>query len=304
MADSAPTKEERARIKEERALVKEARGTEKEKVRAAAEARGDPRRLYAAIGELAARHPAPEPGQAEDLTRYEYRVFSQNGEDGVLAELLRRLATAPRHFVEFGIGPGAEGNAVFLADVMGWAGCFIEPDPAGYADLERKYRPVERVETLQAAVTAENVEELFGRAGVPDEPGVVSIDVDGNDYWLWKALERYRPQVVVIEYNSSLDPHRQLVQPYDPEWRNSGKDFFGASLGALRALGESKGYRLVHTELAGVNAFFVRADLEARLPASGQVPARPPNFDLAGRRHRSDTSGATYIDLQDQGRRG
>ncbi len=301
MSDPVPTKEERAREKEERALVKEARGAEKEKVKAAAAVRGDSRRLYASIGELATRHPDAE--HTEDLTRHEYRVFSQNGEDGVVAELLRRLAGAPRHFVEFGIGPGTEGNAVFLADVMGWAGCFIEPDPAGYADLERKYRFVGRVETLEASVTAENVEALFDRAGVPEEPGIVSIDVDGNDYWLWKALERYRPQVVVIEYNSSLDPHRQLVQPYDPGWRNSGTDFFGASLGALRALGESKGYRLAHTELAGVNAFFVRADLDAELPDPAEVPARPPNFDLAGRSHRPHASGATYIDLAEESRR-
>lgn len=299
MADSAASKAERARLKEARALLKEERGTEKEKVRAAAAVRGDPRRLYASIGELAGRHPDAE--HLEDLTRYEYRVFSQNGEDGVLAELLSRVPSTPRYFVEFGIGPGAEGNAVFLADVMGWAGSFIEPDPAGYADLERKYRSVERVGTLQAAVTAENVEALFDRLGVPEEPGVLSIDVDGNDFWIWKAIERFRPHLVVIEYNSSLDPGRQLAQRYDPEWRNSGTDFFGASLGALRALGASKGYRLVHAELAGVNAFFVRGDLDAELPAPHDVPARPPNFDLAGRKHRYDASGASYIDLEAEG---
>ncbi len=130
-------------------------------------------------------------------------------------------------------------------------------------------------------VTPTNIEEIFSRAGVPAEPDVLSIDIDGGDYWIWEAIANYRPRVVVVEYNSTIDPGRRLVQPRErTSW--DGTDFFGASLAALRALGESKGYRLVHTELTGLNAFFVREDLAGeRFSQADRVPARGfPNYFL------------------------
>ena len=255
------------------------------------------RLLYSLIGELARRH---EPSNAPvhpgpELAPFELRVFSQNGEDGVIAELARRVGAPGRFFVEFGIGPGLEGNCVFLAQVLGWSGLFIEPDGEAHGALEHRFRGHPGVRTELAGVTPENVEELFESHGVPPEPDVLSIDVDGNDYWIWEALESFRPRIVVIEYNASLDHSRRLVQPLDPDSLYDGTDFYGASLGALRALGESKGYRLAHTDLAGVNAFFVRADLDARLPE--RVPARDINLFLAGTRHQRHPGGKAYLDL-------
>jgi hypothetical protein len=151
-----------------------------------------------------------------DLTRFERRVFSQNGEDGVVAEVLRRVGAPGRWFVEFGAGTGHEGICVALADVLGWSGLFLEVDRYAFGELARKYRGERRVQTVRAAVTAENVEELFAAAEVPLEPDVVSIDVDGNDWWIWRALRGYRPRLVVVEYNGNLDPGAALVKPYDP----------------------------------------------------------------------------------------
>jgi hypothetical protein len=127
------------------------------------------------------RFPPYTPARARS---FELRVFSQNGEDGVIAELVRRTGAPGRFFVEFGIGSGGEGNCVFLADVLGWSGLFMEPDPDAHAALTRKFEGHPGVATLHATVTPENVEELFERAGVPAEPDVLSIDVDGNDYWI------------------------------------------------------------------------------------------------------------------------
>jgi hypothetical protein len=243
---------------------------------------------YLALAELAQRHAAeevPAPSPQEPLTRYELRVFSQNGEDGVLAELLRRLGTTSRWFVEFGIENGTEGNCVFLADVMGWSGLFMEPADDAYEELLRKYSANPRVRTERAFVRPDNVEELFARAGVPAEPDVLSIDVDGNDYWVWEAITEYSPRIVVIEYNAHWPAQARWVQPYDPEsvWQRT--DHQGASLGALRSLGERKGYRLIHTELTGNNAFFVRADVPAVLPAPEVIPLRAPNYYLIGVSH-------------------
>lgn len=263
------------------------------------------RTLYTALALLAERHRAVsgQPGGSADtgsLAAYELRVFSQNGEDGVLAEILARVGVGERYFVEFGVESGREGNCVYLADVAGWQGLFMDCDDDFFAGLERKYRGAgDRVRTVQAMITPENVQELFTASEVPAKLDVLSIDVDGADYWIWEAVDAYRPRVVVIEYNSALDPHRRLVQPADLEGGWDGTSYYGASLGALRSLGERKGYRLVHTELSGVNAFFVREDLaEGRFPAAKEVPITgAPNYFQRGQGHPPDLAQRRYLDL-------
>jgi hypothetical protein len=264
------------------------------------------RQLYLAVAELrraytrVGREPG-DGGEASELTPYELRAFSQNGEDGVLAEILARVGAPSRTFVEFGIESGREGNCVLLADVLGWSGLFIEADDDCFDELERKYEANPRVTTLHELVTPANVQALFERAGVPREPDVFSIDVDGSDYWILEAIVDYCPRVIVCEYNSALDPGRRLVQPRElGAW--DGTDYFGASLGALRALGERKGYRLVHTELSGVNAFLVAAELaEDRFPAAGDVPLRTvPNYFQRGYRHPPDPLKRQFLDLDSE----
>ncbi len=262
------------------------------------------RSLYLALSELDRRHRAiaatPSGEAAGTLSPCELRVFSQNGEDGVIAEILTRIGVGEqRYFVEFGVESGREGNCVYLADVADWQGLFMDGDERFFADLQRKYRATERVRTTLAMVTPENVQELFAAAGVPSEPAVVSIDVDGGDYWIWEAIEDHRPRLVIVEYNSTLDPRRRLVQPADHRDGWDGSDYFGASLGAMCALGERKGYRLVHAELSGVNAFFVREDLaEGRLPEAREVALRgKPNYFQRGISHPPDQHGRLYLDL-------
>jgi hypothetical protein len=247
------------------------------------------RAVYPALGELARRW-----GAAPDLTASELRVFSQNGEDGVLAEIFDRIGAGGGGFVEFGIQDGTEGNTVFLAQVLGWSGAYLEADDAAFAALERRFAANPRVRTLHAAVEPDTAEALFAQAGVPPEPDLVSIDVDGNDYWIWRALNAYRPRVVVIEYNGAFDPRERRVMPYTPGFRWDGTSAYGASLGALEDLAAEKGYRLVHTELAGVNAFFVREDLAADLPSGDSVPRRSGNHVLMGLGHPEPRSGPGF----------
>lgn len=262
------------------------------------------RSFFLAVSELHRRHReiGAEAGEAEStvaLTPFELRALSQNGEDGVLAEILRRVGAPNRFFVEFGVESGHEGNCVFLADVAGWQGLFIEGSARQFAMLEQKYALQRQVRTTWASVSPQNVERLFADADVPAEPDVLSIDVDGQDYWIWEAIEAYRPRVVVIEYNSVLDPRRRLVQPNEPGTSWDGTEFYGASIGALRTLGERKGYRLVHTELTGLNAFFVRSDLAgASFPEPSEAAIRgAPNYYQRGYRHRAAKPGRRYLDL-------
>ena len=260
----------------------------------------DRRATYLALQALGARYgehgrAGAETPPAEDLTRHELRVFSQNGEDGVIEAILRRVGHGQPSFVEFGVEAGTEGNCIFLADVLGWPGLFMESDPAKFAFLEGKYAARPEVRTVQASVRPENVETLIRSAALPDEPAVLSIDVDGIDYWIWRALA-LRPRLVVIEYNAHLPRDAELVQPLEPEMAWDGTDYFGASLEALRRLAQGKGYRLVHTDLAGVNAFFVREDLGGPFLPEHRVAVRAPNYFLSGTGHPPHEGDRRFVD--------
>lgn len=232
------------------------------------------------------------------LTGHELKVLSQNGEDGVLQALFEALGTRSRWFVEFGIGTGEQGNCVLLADAFGWSGVFIEADESAYAALEAKYRRTPRIRTVPARLTADNVQSVFAQAGVAEALDLLSIDIDGNDYWVWEAIRDYEPRVVVLEYNANLPLDSLLVMPRDDDHAWDGTDYFGASLGALRALGSRKGYELVHTDSTGVNAFFVRAQEAAVVLPNGGPPLHRANYFGAGGRMPEDPSRRPFLDLR------
>jgi hypothetical protein len=268
-----------------------------ESYRASANATGvRTRGIYGALGELSRRYELPP----RDLTSSELRVFSQNGEDGIISEIFRRIGANTRTFVEFGIGSGIEGNCVFLADVAQWAGLFLEGDDESYATLDRKYGHTDRISTGNVYVAPDTINDLFGNHDVPEEIDILSVDVDGNDFYLWHALTCTSPRVVVIEYNGLLDPYAVLVQPYRAGLPGSTA-FYGASLEALVRLGRKKGYRLVHTDLSGTNAFFVRNDTASdAFLDEAEVPRRVANYYLDNARiHQPEPPNAGWVSPQD-----
>jgi hypothetical protein len=195
-----------------------------------------------------------------DLRGFERTISSQNGEDGILFEIFNRIGTRTKFFVEFGVESGVQCNCAYLVRYFGWSGLFLEANPADFARLQEQYREFPSVTCAQAAVTAQNVEQLFEASGVPREIDLLSIDIDGNDYWVWAALQNWRPRVVVIEYNPFYPPPRRWVMKEDPGYVWQWTSYFGASLASLTALAGRKGYTLVGTDSHGVNAFFVRND--------------------------------------------
>lgn len=195
-----------------------------------------------------------------DLRSFERKVFSQQGEDGILEEIFRRIGETNRHFVEFGVETGVECNAARLARECGWSGLFMEGNPDDIPALKANYAHLPGVRCVQAMVSSANVQQLFADAKVPAEPDLLVIDIDGNDYWVWKAITDYRPRVVVVEYNPFYPPPVRWVMAEDPNFRWQRTTYFGASLAALAWLGRQKGYDLVGTDSHGVNAFFVRSD--------------------------------------------
>ncbi|MGH9443212.1 MAG: hypothetical protein ACRD16_13165 [Thermoanaerobaculia bacterium] len=198
-----------------------------------------------------------------NLARFQRQVFSQFGQDGMLAEIFRRIGEGSRTFAEIGIGNGLENNTVYLL-FQGWKGFWIDADHEGMGLVEKRFRPAldeGRLKVRESFVTAENVADTFRSLEIPVECDLLSLDVDRNTYWVWKALREYRPRVAVIEYNGHFPPEIDWKVEYRAEafWR--GTLYFGASLKALESLGADLGYRLVGCTLSGVDAFFIRADL-------------------------------------------
>lgn len=208
---------------------------------------------------------------AHDLTRYSKRICSQNGEDGIIAEIFRRVPPQTKTFVEFGVEDGRECNTAYLARRCGWSGFYIEADAARFSALERSYAGYP-VRALNAKVTRENVVSLFESLGVPKEPDLLSIDIDGNDYWVWEALGAYRPAVTIVEFNLAYPPPAKWVMAYDPAFAWDDTSHFGASLSSLTDLGKRLGYALLGIDCNVVNAFFIRGDL---LAASGLPETTP-----------------------------
>ena len=258
------------------------------------------RRLaYLSLAHLSDRwsqHHEPDPLALHRLAQAELRVFSQNGEDGVIEALFRCIGTAGGRFVEFGIEAGVEGNCVFLAEVLGWSGVFMEADAEKWAVAARRYRDRPEVRVLCTTVTPDNINSLILDAGFGDEIDVLSIDIDSHDYWVWAAITAVSPRLVVIEYNSHIPYPDARVQPLADKLPWQGTDYFGASLGALEQLGKRLGYHLVYTDLAGVNAFFVRSDLVTAESLPETPVKRAPNFFLTGLGHPADQLGRTMVD--------
>jgi len=189
----------------------------------------------------------------DDLRSHERGVHSQGGEDGVLARIFECIRPTNRRFVEFGAWDGRHlSNTALLRLEHGWTGLLMDGDPERVVPLVRR-----------EIVTAENVEALFAKYGVPRGFDLLSIDIDGNEYWVWEAIRAWRPRVVVIEYNVFFSTDVSKTMPYDPEHCWDKTMFHGASLEALRRLGRRKGYSLVHTDSYAPNAFFVD---DAELP--------------------------------------
>lgn len=199
------------------------------------------------------------------LEQYGYKVYSQNDEDGMIQEIFRRIGTTNQTFVEFGVQNGLESNCHYLL-LRGWNGLWLEGDPQFVKEIRMRFHPVIQTGQLQcgcAFLTRDNINHKIGEHGISGEIDLLSIDVDGNDYYIWEAVHVVNPRVVVIEYNGKIPPDCDWKMAYYENHQWDGSDWHGASLKALELLGRQKGYQLVGTNINGVNAFFVRKDLAA-----------------------------------------
>ena len=199
------------------------------------------------------------------LAEVEFKVFSQFGEDGILQHLIHATGAAPDTFVEFGVEDYRESNTRFLLQGLGWRGLVLDAGEEHVRSIRaRDLYWRHDLTAVQAFVDRDNIEGLLARHGFAGPLGVLSIDIDGNDYWVWEAIRAADPTIVVVEYNSVFGADRAVVVPYDPAFRrgaaHSSHLYWGASIAAFCRLADAKGYACVGSNGAGNNAFFVRRD--------------------------------------------
>lgn len=192
-----------------------------------------------------------------DLRIYEISRIAQHCEDGILEKIFQTIGTTNKYYVEFGAGDGHFcSNVKYFREKYGWSGLMMDGGCSNQMDDNLS------INLHQEFITAENICDLFKKYNVPVEFDLISIDIDRNDFYVWRALSKnYKPRVVVIEFNALFDWNDDKVIKYDPYAIWDGNHYFGSSILALFNLGRSLGYSLVYEESGAVNLFFIRDDV-------------------------------------------
>jgi hypothetical protein len=238
------------------------------------------------------RDPAPA-----NLRDAEFRVFSQFGEDGIIQFLTQRIAIDNEVFVEFGVEDYSESNTRFLLVNNNWRGLVMDGGDAHVAFMRRTGLDWRHdVQAKRAFVDRDNVVDLITGAGISGDIGLLSIDIDGNDYWVLEAIEGISPRILVVEYNSNFGPEAAVTVPYDAAFERSKAHwshlYWGASLAALDRMARQKGYALVGGNRAGNNAFWIREDVLGGLSRVSVSDAYAPS---RFRESRSRSGELTYV---------
>lgn len=201
----------------------------------------------------------------KQLRDYEFKVFSQWGEDGIIQQLIRTVDIPNKVFVEFGVEDYRESNTRFLLMNDNWSGLIIDGSERNMnavrnSDLYWRYD----LQAVSAFITRENINSLIQNAGISGDIGILSVDIDGNDYWVWEAIDCIRPRIVICEYNSLFGKDKEISTPYKADFvrgkYHHSNIVYGASIKALCSLGKMKGYKFVGSNSAGNNLFFVIAE--------------------------------------------
>jgi hypothetical protein len=237
---------------------------------------------------------APDKRIGPESPPWDHKVYSQNGEDGIIDRLTYELKIRGSSFVEFGFSP-YESNLLFYAAQTGAKGLFLDGNP-DCSDIAKTLFPSRGINAKAVCtwIDRDNINDLILDNIGPDVD-ILSVDLDGNDYWVWESISAIRPILVITEYNASFGPIRSVSTPYVRDFdrfrHHSSATCHGMSLRAAVSLAARKGYSLVCTDLAGLNAFFVRND---RLSSK----IRAVSVEEAFRSHKYRTETRTQDDQE------
>lgn len=237
------------------------------------------------------------------ITDNEFRTFSQWGEDGIIQYLLRNIEISRKIFVEFGVQNYTESNTRFLLINNNWSGLVIDGSSENIAYI--KNDPIYwqyNLKAINSFITKENINQIFLDNGIQGDIGLLSVDIDGNDYWVWQAIDSVKPAIVVSEYNFRFGATRAVTVPYDAGFvrtkAHHSNIYYGASLKALCILANKKGYSFVGSNSAGNNAFFVRNDLKP--DSLKQLTSEEGYVAAQFRESRDELGNLLYLSLEDE----
>lgn len=230
-----------------------------------------------------------------------FKVFSQSNEDGLIQYLINHVEIPNKTFIEFGVENYTECNTRFLLLHNNWSGYVMDGSTENMdALMKSEIYWQHDIVAKSVFITKENINDLISERGFDEEVGLLSIDIDGNDYWVWDAINCIRPCIVIVEYNPIYGLDVNVSIPYKADFYRTTAHYcnlyFGASLSAFVQLGKKKGYSLVCTNQFGNNAFFVRDDLIDSLPV---VPAASAWRKAKCRESRDENGNLTFLPLQD-----
>lgn len=207
-----------------------------------------------------------QPDEIASLNDAEFQVYSQWGEDGIIQWLIKHIPITNKTFIEFGVEDYEQSNTRFLLMNNNWSGMIIDGSEEAIEHVKNtgwywKYD----LYAVCAFITKENINPLLRQSGFDEDLGILSIDVDGNDYWILHNIEYYKPRILICEYNAVFGYDKAVTIPYEENFYRTEAHFsnlyWGASLMAMKKEAEDRGYTLVGINSNANNAFFVRNDL-------------------------------------------
>jgi hypothetical protein len=234
--------------------------------------------------------------EEKNIQNIEFKVFSQFGDDGIIQYLIKKIADIPTNFIEFGVENYEESNTRFLLENNNWSGLVIDGDETNIKFIRNKANFWRYdLTAITSFVTSENINQLINTHFNTKDIGLLHIDIDGMDYWIWESIQ-FNPVIVIIEYNSVFGAERAITVPYQADFIRKNAHYSnlyaGASLAALYFLAQKKGYEFIGCNNAGNNAYFVRKDFTENLTiknlAEGFVCSK-------FRESRSETGELTYL---------
>lgn len=231
------------------------------------------------------------------LEEAEFQVYSQFGEDGIIQWLIHNVAIDNKTFIEFGVEDYTEANTRFLLMNNNWSGLVMDGSEANMKRLNSwDYLWKYDLTAVAAFITKDNINQIILDAGFQGDIGILSIDLDGNDWWILNAIECVSPRILICEYNNIFGDEKKVTVPYDAEFVRTKKHYsnlyWGCSIAAFRGWAKENGYYYMGSNSAGNNAFFVRKDCiePEKVPADADV-----FVESRYRESRDEKGNLTYL---------
>ncbi len=237
----------------------------------------------------------------EKIEDVEFKIYSQFGDDGIIQFLINKLEIEYEYqnFIEFGIEDYSEANTKFLLLNNNWSGLVLDSSEKNIESLKKKsFFWKHELEAIQAFITRENINSIISNSSMKGKKiGILSIDIDGNDYWVWDKINSINPLIVIVEYNSTFGFKHKISIPYKSDFDRSKSHYsnlyWGASIEAFKSLAKKKGYKFLTTNSAGNNAYFIKENYFDKL----NLQIKKNIFQSKFRESRNEEGDKTFVDF-------